>query len=303
MTSLQLLMYFSVIICGIGIVRKVLKYVRMPIHLRWELYPVAHEGKDYGGSYYEEVEWWAQSRKRSFIDELKFMIPEILFIRALYNHNRKLWIASFPFHGGLYVTICFLGLLVIGAVIQTFGVPVLPNSSSWFMRLLYSVTMVVGPVGFITSLVGCILLLFLRFADRDLKINSTLQDYFNLLFITALLICALAAWFYIDSSFTLAREYIQSLITVKPFSSKSAMLKAEIIIFALFLIYFPFTHMTHMFTKYFTYHNVRWEDEPNIQGGKIDTRVKSALQHTIKWNASHIPTGKKWSEIFKESSE
>jgi len=117
MTSLQLLMYFSVLICGIGIARKVFKYVRMPIHLRWELYPVAHEGKDYGGSYYEEVEWWAKSRKRSVIDELKFMIPEILFIRALYNHNRKLWIASFPFHGGLYVTICFLFLLVIGAVI------------------------------------------------------------------------------------------------------------------------------------------------------------------------------------------
>lgn len=304
MTLLQLLTYVSLLIFGIGLAWKAIKYLRMPIHLRWELYPVAHEkGKDYGGSYFEDLNWWSKAREKSLINELKFMVPEILLIRALYHNNRKLWTASFPFHAGLYMLIVWLGLLFIGAIVQAFGMPVILSSTSWFLHLLYYLTILTGFLGLTSALWGCARLLFMRFTDEDLKGYSTLIDYINLLFIMAVLLSALIAWLSVDNGFSMVREYIHSLITLKPFSSNSLALTLEIVLFAFFLIYFPFTHMTHMFTKYFTYHKVRWEDEPNIRGGKIEARVKSALQQEVHWAAPHIPAGKKWSEIVKENSK
>ncbi|MBW2147216.1 MAG: respiratory nitrate reductase subunit gamma [Deltaproteobacteria bacterium] len=304
MTLLQLLTYVSLVIFGIGIARTAIKYVKMPIHLRWELYPVAHEkGRDYGGSYFENLDWWTKPRKKSLLGEIKFMIPEILLIRTLFHHNRKLWNASFPFHGGLYLLMGLLGLILIGAVVQAFGVAVSPESSSRLVTLLYYVTVLIGFAGLTSALWGCARLLFTRFTDEDLKICSTPLDYINLFFILAVLLSALNAWLFVDNGFIMAREYIQSLITLKSFSTTSLAVKVEIILLALFMIYFPFTHMTHMFTKYFTYHKVRWEDEPNIRGEEIEARVKAVLQRNVSWAAPHIPTGKKWSEIAKENNE
>jgi nitrate reductase gamma subunit len=138
MTLLQLLTYISLVIFLIGMVRTALKYLRMPIHLRWELYPVAHEkGRDYGGSYFEDMDWWTKPREKSLLNELKFMVPEILLIRALYHHNRKLWTVSFPFHGGLYLLVGLLCLLLTGAVALALGVKVSPHSSHWLFTLLY----------------------------------------------------------------------------------------------------------------------------------------------------------------------
>jgi len=51
----------------LGCAFKALRYATMPAHLRWELYPVAHEmGRaSYGGSYFEEVDWWTRPRQVS----------------------------------------------------------------------------------------------------------------------------------------------------------------------------------------------------------------------------------------------
>ena len=58
---------------------KVVKIIRMPPHLRWELYPVATEkGKKYGGSYLEDVEWWTKSRPRSTIRGLLSLLKNYL---------------------------------------------------------------------------------------------------------------------------------------------------------------------------------------------------------------------------------
>ncbi|MGA2957349.1 MAG: hypothetical protein ABSF48_16685 [Thermodesulfobacteriota bacterium] len=60
----------------------------MPLHVRWELYPVKHEaGKkaEYGGSYMEEPNWWGKKRERSLFNEIKYMVPEILLLRGLWE--------------------------------------------------------------------------------------------------------------------------------------------------------------------------------------------------------------------------
>ena len=45
-------------------------------------------------------------REVSLFGELKVMVPEILFLVALREHNQKLWTRSFPFHFGLYLVGC-----------------------------------------------------------------------------------------------------------------------------------------------------------------------------------------------------
>jgi len=301
MTSIQLLSYVSVVVFLIGVSRTAIKYLSMPIHLRWELYPVAHEkGRDYGGSYHEVLDWWVKPREKSLINELKFMIPEILLIRALFHHNRKLWMTSFPFHAGLYMLVGLLCLLVVGAVTEAFGVVIAADAPNTCARAIYYVTIGFGALGLICAAWGCGRLLFMRFTDRDLNSFTTPLDYINLILVFAVLVCALAVWVFVDPSFSLARRYIQSLITFEPFSPMGWAFTGQIVLFSVLMIYFPFTHMTHFFTKYFTYHKVRWEDAPNIKGSKIETRVRSVLERKVQWAAPHVATGKKWSEIVEE---
>ena len=48
---------------------------------------------------------------------------------------------------------------------------------------------------------------------------------------------------------------------------------------ASFLIaYIPLTHMSHMFMKYFLYHNVKWDDAPNRPGSLIESAVEKNLE-------------------------
>jgi hypothetical protein len=55
--------------------------------------------------------------------------------------------------------------------------------------------------------------------------------------------------------------------------------------------------MMHFFAKYFTYHEVRWEDNPNFKGGKLENKIKEALNFGVDWDAPHTRTGKTWGEI------
>jgi nitrate reductase gamma subunit len=120
---LRLLTYAAGLIFVAGFAAKIIKYAAMPMHVRWELYPVPHEGKAWGGSFYEEVDHWKKERHKDHMAQYRFMVPEIFFIKALYEDNRSLWYWSFPFHMGLYLSIGGLALLAIGALLQIGGLP------------------------------------------------------------------------------------------------------------------------------------------------------------------------------------
>ena len=58
----------------------------------------------------------------------------------------------------------------------------------------------------------------------------------------------------------------------------------------------PFTRMVHYVAKYFTYHKVRWDDEPNTRGSKLEGKVQELLARPESWSAPHIRPGETWSE-------
>ena len=122
-----LLTYLGLAVFVLAALRRIVAYKKNPQHLRWELYPVPHEGggrASYGGSYLEDLEWWNKPRETSRIGELSVMVPEMLFLKALWEHNRSLWLVSFPFHFGLYLTFGLVALLTFCAIGQLAGLPV-----------------------------------------------------------------------------------------------------------------------------------------------------------------------------------
>jgi nitrate reductase gamma subunit len=298
---LHLLTYASVAVFVIAAAVRAIRLYKMPIHLRWELYPVPHEGQRarYGGSYFESPEWWSKPRHFSLLETLRFMVPEMLLLKALWEHNRKLWYRSAPFHWGLYSLAALAGLLVFGALAQAMGISVDSDSSPALGALIHYLTILVGVVSVILGTVGAASLLYLRLTDDDLRSFTTPRDIFNLAFILVAVLSVWAAFLAGDRSFSILRNHVQSLLTFKMAPVGSTAVGLEAVVLSLLLAYIPLTHMSHFFTKWFTYHEIRWDDVPNRHGSKTEARVQEALNYRVSWSAPHIGgDGKKnWAEI------
>jgi nitrate reductase gamma subunit len=296
MTILQVLTYAAGVVFVVAFAVKLLKYFTMPMHVRWELYPIPHEGKEWGGSFYEEVDHWKKARHKDHVAQYAFMVPEILFIRALYEDNKSLWYWSFPFHLGLYLAIGGLIFLTIGAILQIAG---LEAGTSAVATLVQSVTVILGVVGFILGTIGTIGLLIKRASNEELSKFSAPIDYFNLIWLAGIFVTGLLVWG-TDPGFVISRNYMVSLLLFKTPPELPVIHIVNLLLFAGFWAYFPFTHMTHMVSKYFMWDKVKWDDDPNRGDPGMDARIKEYLAYPVSWAAPHIGAegGKKtWAEV------
>ncbi|MBI4199525.1 MAG: respiratory nitrate reductase subunit gamma [Chloroflexi bacterium] len=286
-----------VLVVGVRVVR----IASLPVHLRWELYPVAHEkGAGHGGSYFEQVDWWAKPRAVTRLGELKEMLGEMLLLKALYHHNRALWTCSFPFHFGLYTLAAFGGLLGLGALAQLGGLAVTAGGGN-LGQILYFLPIPAGFLGLALALIGATGLLRRRLTDPSLRDYTTASDVFNLLCFLVTFGVVLAAAL-TDPTFTLFRDFLTSLLTFSAAPAGTALVWLAVLMATLLLAYIPMTHMAHFFTKWFTWHSVRWDDEPNLPGSRIEAQVKKALQYPVSWSAPHIQgDGRKtWVDVATE---
>lgn len=265
----------------------------MPLHLRWELYPVPHEvfKAEYGGGYLEEVDWWRRERLVSVFGELKEMLKEMLFIVRIYRNNRRLWLLSYSFHLGIYLLLIWFILVFLGAITITYaGIPI-PSMNPWALFIYYA-TIVIGVVGDVIAIIGGLGLLIRRLINPVLRDYTTVPDYFNLIIVLLALLSGFSAWLF-DPKFNLAREFMSSLIN--PLSSPPHLYVVTMVHLAIlqFLIaYIPFSKITHFIGKYFTYHKVLWDDEPNT--GQLDRKIQELLKLTLSWSAPHIKSGDSW---------
>ena len=251
----------------------------------------------------EELNWWEKEIKSSLYNELKFMIPEILFLRGVWKENRQVWKVSFPFHFGLYMLLATLVLLFVGAGAMIFGAKITAGGST-LSSLIYYLTILVGFIGLTLGTVGGTGLIYRRVSDPALKNYSSFADYFNLAFLFLFFVSGLLTWLFHDHAFDGARAYIYSLLTFggQPegyTSSRSFLGKGTIVLASLVIAYIPMTHMSHMFMKYFLYHFVRWEDKPNFKGSRIEAMILKNLGFKPTWAAGHIGADgeKTWVDI------
>ncbi len=297
MGLLEGLTYMSGLIFVVAFTRKVLRYWTMPMHVRWELYPVPHEGKAWGGSFYEDVDFWKKTRHKDHFNQYRFMIPEILFIRALHEDNRSLWYWSFPFHMGLYLCLGGLALMTAGVVLEIAGIAPLNSTPGHFLQVL---TSYIAVIGYVMGAVGAIGLFIKRVSDPELSEFSAGIDYMNLLWLAAIFVTGFMVW-YTDAGFLTSRAYLKGLLTFKATSvSLSTIHIVNFVLFLSFFTYFPFTHMTHMVSKYFMWDKVKWDDDPNVGNPAMDAKIKEYLSYPVTWSGPHIQAeeGKKsWAEV------
>ncbi len=297
MGFLQILTYLSGLVFVIAFAAKILKYATMPMHVRWELYPIPHEGKAWGGSFYEEVDHWKKTRHKDHMAQYRFMVPEIFFIKALHEDNKPLWYWSFPFHMGLYLCIGGLVFLAIGAVLQILGM--VPENSA-LASLFQSLTIVLAVPGYVLGTIGILGLIVKRKTDSGLADVTAPIDFMNLIWLGLLFVTGFIVWLQ-DPGFVVSRAYFVSLLTFSPMKEPMGLIHViNLLVFIGFWAYFPFTHMTHMVSKYFMWDKVKWDDDPNRGDPGMDSKIKKYLAYPVTWSAEHVDAqgGKKnWADV------
>lgn len=260
---------------------KAYRFAHMPLHGRLELYPVPKEKgrSEYGGSYYEEMEWWKKPRQISTATEVKEMLKEMLFIKKLFDNQKPLWWISYALHLGIYFIIGWTILLLIGAIAQLNGLSV---------GIITLLTSIVGVIGLFLAAIGSGALFLRRVFDTTLSRYTTPQEYFNLLLLFAVTVTGILVWSS-DFTFHYAQSIMGNVLTFTPLQV-SGLLSLHIVLLGIMFIYIPLSKMSHYVGKYFTFHKVLWENDPNIAGSEVEKKLINASGYTpkVKWSAPHI---------------
>jgi nitrate reductase gamma subunit len=285
----------------LGCLYKAYHYATMPMHVRWELYPVAHEkGKAaYGGSYFEELDWWTKPREVSKIGEIRTIAEEVLTLKAVHEHNPTLWLPSLLFHYGLYLLFALGAALLAGGAARYIELPGLGFLAGGRVLSVW------GAVALALATVGCVGLLARRLGSPQLRNASTPADFLHLWLLLAVFLASSGSWLWSDRHFESAAAFAGGLVTLQPKAGGGGWFIAQVALLGVFLAYLPWSHMTHMFAKYFTWHSVRWDDTPNLGGEVYQARVQKLLMLPISWSAPHIKggKGKRWADVVQERGD
>jgi nitrate reductase gamma subunit len=305
-----LIAYLGIAVFAVAVILRFMRWTRMPMHLRWELYPIAHEaGKaQYGGSYLEESEWWNKKREFSLIGEVKAMFLEIVFLVALKEYNRPMWTWSFPFHFGLYLVIGATALIFLNSLLLAFSPGLLAGALGSVLSVAISI---LGLAGLVLSIIGAAGLLYRRLAVPELKDYSAPADFFNLVLFVIIMGIGLVGFLVTYPGFfpTVSR-FLANMIRLDtvalPGTGISVILPiVSVVLMSMLLAYIPLTHMSHFIGKYFAYHSIRWNDTPNLPGSGEESTIQEALGRPVSWAAPHIRgEGKKtWADVATQIPE
>lgn len=282
----------------IGCILRIVQYGRAPRHLRWELYPVPHEEPvraAHGGSYFETANWWQKPQHFSLAGEVGAMAPEMLFLKGLWEYNRRLWYASFTFHLGLYCSIATAGLVLLAAAAESVS-PQLAAGATF--DGVVNVYRALGIAATVLTIAGACLLLYFRLSDPGLKNYAAPADIFHLIFFIATF-AVLAVGYALAPAGLSIRGLVSGLLTFNTQVSAGGLFGVGLLMASALAAYIPFTHMSHFIAKYFTYHQVRWDDHVNVRGGKLEAELKGSMGWKPTWSAPHVGANgeRTWAEV------
>jgi nitrate reductase gamma subunit len=303
-----LLCYLAFASFAITVIARFVMWSRLPMHVRWELYPVPHEPADkarYGGSFMEEADWWKKPRKTSQLGAIKATLPEVLLLSSVKAHNRQLWLRTFPFHMGLYLAGAAAGLALLTGISNALAPKLLAGSLG---SLVHTLVLGLGALGLALGCAGVFALLIRRLTLPALRAHTVPADIFNLVFFMATFACALLTFVLVDSHADKAMAFAANLASFNlvplPGTGVEWILPtATVALTSALITYIPLTHMSHFVGKYFAYHAIRWNDKPNLAGGPQEAKIGKLLAYRVSWAADHIQGGgkKTWAELAMEN--
>lgn len=263
---LYCLLYAGGIVFLAGCIVRAVRYSRQPVHLRWEIYPVP----------------------RGPSGELKIMIPEILFLKGLWEFNRPMWYVSYPFHFGLYLLAAAAILLGCAAVAPVVLLPAVHGAYLLF-----------GTAGALMALGGSLGLLVRRLTVPGLRQYSSPGDFLNLLLFATILVLLLAGELLRPAGAASPMAILRGAATFDTTVHLPVVFASGMALGVILLAYIPMTHMAHFIAKYFTYHQVRWDERANVRGGSIEKQMAEYLMYRPTWSAPHIGAGdgRTWADV------
>lgn len=280
-------------------VLKIMDYYKAsPLHVRWEIYPIPHEGPKkyaYGGSYMEEKNWWTKPYHVDHLMDIKVMLQEIFFLHSTFEHNRALWVRSYPFHMGLYMAMGGTFISIFAAILRLCGV----KASNGFMLLLANAVNAMALFGSLAIMIGGTLLIIYRKTNKDMAKYTTKQMIFNLASFVVFAFFTFAAWIFNPSFAELCREYFYNLFTFTLASPHSVWFTLAILAGYVVMIWIPITNESHILMKYFLYHNIMWGDKATVWSKKNQDTIPELLEEPVTWSAWHL-TGegeKDWGQV------
>jgi nitrate reductase gamma subunit len=290
--ALMIFIYVAATAFVIGNFYRIVRIARMPAHLRWELYPMpkgTRTQQRYGGSYFEQTEWWSKPRERSWPGELAYIVREVFCFKTLWQGNRRLWLWSWLLHIGLY------SLVVSGAV----TVAAAASGAAMGGVVRWTADIAVG-----AGMAGSLGLLAMRIANPRLRPFSTRLDIFNLLLMASIFGTGSAALVSDAQAPEHMIAFVRSLFGTARAPELNIATTIHLAVLGVFLAYFPATHMTHAYMKFFTYHRVRWDDRPVVHDTAMADAMSENMQRPISWAAPHIAgSGPTWSAVVARADE
>jgi nitrate reductase gamma subunit len=297
---LAVITYFAYTFIIVMYTVKIVKFLKCPLHVRWDLYPVlTEENYRYGGSYFENREWWTKTRTKASFRGFIHLLKDNFYLGAYFLRNRSYWLALYPWHLGFILIISFHIFCFLGAATTLLGFDISRTSTSPGGILVYYVILVTGIASFILGAIGSVGLLIKRSTSDELKFYASPLNFFNYVFFLIVFLSGLFSWYFSDSTFSEYREFWRDLITVRaPHIHWPT--AVHILLFSLFLIYLPYTRSMHYISRFLAAFFIRWDDEPNLAGSAIEGKIRKQLEGTVSWSASHIQTGKTWAQVAQE---
>lgn len=271
----------------------------MPVHLRWELYPVIHEEKyPSASSYLEEKDWWLKKRKKKYLRGFFFLLKDY-FILSDYAKGKFLyWLGLYPWHMGFILTMFFEFLCFISGLYIIRGGQVSDSSPSIVGTFLYHMTLIIGVLSFLTGMVGSVLIFLNRVFDKSLREYAVLLHYITYGVTFLLFFTGFYSWFFTDPKLEEYRLFWAGLLSFD-FSRVGLWTAIHIMVYDLFLLYLPYTRWLHYITRFFAFFFIRWDDEPNIPGSSLERKVARLLEKKVTWSAPHIDKGKSWVDLAR----
>jgi nitrate reductase gamma subunit len=275
----------------LGNIYRVVRMFCLPAHLRWELYPIPKGPRDrqrYGGSYFEEPNWWTKSMQPDVRSQVAFVLEELFLLRTVLKNFRALWVWSLFLHWALYLYIVATAI-ALGLVSSLNDVPsaaFLPN----FAYVGYGAACALGVIGAL-GLIG------VRVLHPRLKGCTSRTTAFNLCLLGS--IFATGAIALLLPGHGLLPALRDTVDWRSAFGGHWSAAHVHFGLVALFLVYFPFSHMTHMYMKYFMWHGVRWDDLPTRFDERKRQAVAKNLARQVSWQAPHIKDAnpQSWADV------
>jgi nitrate reductase gamma subunit len=183
------------------------------------------------------VKWTLYPVPEGLAGQLRYMAKEMFTFETLYKFNRRLWFGSFSMHMAMVGAVLFFILYLSGW------------STKPVVQLCLSVIVTAS-----------IYIIGLRIYDKNLRLLSNFEEFFNLAFLGGVAAAGLAAS--VPHVPVSLRLYFLGLIEFRPeMSFLSTVHILALFLGGLFLMYLPFSKMVHYVSKYFTYHHINWQKE------------------------------------------